>query len=811
MSGIPRKVPQKAVFGRRTLLAAAGALAGTSALGSAAYGVRIAPGARRRHNGLVAHWGFGEGRGTTTTDQVSGRADPIAYVFTDAVHKPDSDPLWGAADADAGTLSAALLFDGYSTYVTRDAPLDLGTGALTAAAWVAPSAFEWGDGGKESAVVNQQERPGNRGFSLGVGRHGRWLFGVGDGAAWHQAKVDQDAALAPGAWAHIAGTFDPAAGALRLYLNGQEVALAPVPGGARFVPAGVPLLIGRHSLPETVNGVFAVNMFAGLIDEVKISNVALSAAEVAAAYRADLGTFAGGAVPVPDLAMARSRYLGDRYRPSYHFTAPNHWMNEPHAPIEVDGRFHLFYQHNVHGPYWHNICWGHAVSEDLVHWRDLPVALRPAADSVAPDGVWSGDAVLAPDGSPALLFTAGNDAQVPNQAVGLARPADPADPDLAEWEMHPALVTRQTRDLDVGAGRKVRFGDFRDPFAWQEDGTYFQLVGSGVLADDGSAVGGTALLYISADLEDWTYAGVLMTGDVRAYPRTGQVWELPVFLPIGADFEGRQRNVLLINPAFPDGPGEYSSRFTHYWVGVWDAASRIWTPDTAEPRLLDYGDHFTGPSGFVDGSGRSLVFSIAQDRRTEQAHFDAGWAHNAGLPIEVTMRSDGDLGVRPVAETARLHDGPPLVDAAGPMSIAEANGRLGGVVGDMLHIRLTMARGIDARFGIDVLRSPGAEEYTRVFYDDGSGEFGVDRARTGNNSGLGGQLGVHAGPLPLDGGRLALEVFLDRSMVEAYAGGHKSVTTRAYSNRTDSLGLQVFGAGAIVESLQVWRMGQLAA
>ncbi|WP_159001493.1 LamG-like jellyroll fold domain-containing protein [Streptomyces sp. SBT349] len=808
MTDAQRKTARSTTLGRRAFVAVTGALVGSAAIGGVARGARIGLGTQQQ-DGLAAHWDFGEGQGTSTTDQVSGQANPIAYVFTNAVYKPSSDPLWEPQDADAGKLSAALLFDGYSTYVTREAQLELGTEALTVEAWVAPRGFEWGDAGKESAIVNKQERTANLGFSLGVGRHGRWFFGVGAGNAWYQATVEQSAVLMPGAWAHVAGTFDPAGGAVRLYLNGEEVAAAPVPPEARFAPAGVPLLIGRHNLPEIINGVFAVNMFAGLIDEVKISGQALTASDAAAAHQADLDTFAGGTIPVPDLTMERSRYDGDRYRPGYHFTAPNHWMNEPHAPIEVGGRYHLFYQHNIHGPYWHNISWGHAVSEDLVHWRDLPIALRPTAGSVAPDGVWSGDAVLDPDGNPALLFTAGNDAQTPNQAVGLARPADPDDPDLIEWEMHPTLVTQQTRDLDVGAGRQVRFGDFRDPFDWKEGDTYFQLVGSGVRTTDGASVGGTVLMYTSQDLENWTYAGPLMTGDVAAYPRTGQVWELPVFLPIGEDSEGRQRNALLINPAFPEGPAEYASRYVYYWVGTWDAQTLTWTPDTDEPRLLDYGDHFTGPSGLVDSSERSLVFTIAQDRRTEQAHFDAGWAHNAGLPVELTMRPDGDLGVRPVVEAEQLHDGEPLVEITESLGVAQANERLSGVSGDMLHVRMTMARGTTDRFGIDVLRSPGAEEYTRLFYDNGSGEFGVDRTLTGNNSGLGGQLGVHSGPLSLDGDRLVLDVFLDRSMVEAYANGHKSITTRAYSNRDDALGLRIFGDGATVESLRVWRMGEM--
>ncbi|MFF7865451.1 GH32 C-terminal domain-containing protein [Streptomyces qaidamensis] len=761
--------------------------------------------------GLAAYWDFAEGQGTATTERISQSADPISYVFNNAVYKPNSDPLWRTERQEDGVLSGALLFDGYSTWVTRAASqTQLPTDGMTVEAWVAPRAFEWGDEGKPSAIVNQQDKAARRGFSLGVGRHGVWQFGIGTGDAWYETAVPQAAALTAGKWVHIAAVFAPSEGTIGLYLNGEQVARTAIPTTARLAKADVPLLIGRHNQPAIINGTFAVNMFNGQIDEVKVHTDALTSESVRAGHKHDMQTFAGGSIPDVRMAMDRSRYDGDRYRPGYHFSAPNHWMNEPHAPIQVNGKYHLFYQHNSHGPYWHNIGWGHAVSEDLVHWRDLPVALAPTAGSVAPDGVWSGDATLDENGVPVLLFTAGNDSQRPNQATGLARPADPGDPDLVEWKMHPTLVTSQTADLDVGAGRKVRFGDFRDQDVWKEGDTWFQLVGSGVQTTSGQSVGGTALLYTSKNLTDWTYSGPLMVGDVAAHPKTGQVWELPTFLPIGKDDQGRQRRALLVNPSFPDGPAEYSSKYTYYWVGTWDAQARRWTPDTTEPKLLDYGDHFTGPSGTVDDKERSLVFSIAQDRRTERAHYDAGWAHNAGLPVQLSMRPDGDLGVSPVEEVSRLHVGEPLLNIDEPTSVADANARLADIKGDMLHIKLTLERGNADTFGLDVLRSPGDEERTRLFYDAPAGQLGVDRTRSGNNSSVDANLGIQKGPLTLSNGELSLDVFLDRSMIEAYANAHKSITTRAYPFRQDSLGLRLFGDGSVVKSMTIWKMGNLS-
>ncbi len=154
----------------------------------------------------------------------------------------------------------------------------------------------------------------------------------------------------------------------------------------------------------------------------------------------------GGACAVP-AAQAATTYQ-ELFRPQFHFTPAQNWMNDPNGLVYDNGEYHLFYQYNPFGNTWGNMSWGHAVSKDLVHWTQLPVAIPAEGDEL----IFSGSAVVDKDN------TAGFGAGAMVAIYTSARPNSQAQ-SLAYSLDHGRTWTKYAGNpvLDIGSA------EFRDP------------------------------------------------------------------------------------------------------------------------------------------------------------------------------------------------------------------------------------------------------------------------------------------------------------------------------------------------------------
>ena len=176
-------------------------------------------------------------------------------------------------------------------------------------------------------------------------------------------------------WNLVTATFDAKAGEMALYLNGEMIASRSVPKDAEIAGAArTTLVVGRNVEGQRLSAGY-LNVASGYLDEVKLWSAALSEKEIADYYRS---------VTVPaidfDGIWLQNILQGDYTRPQFHGGPYQFWMNEPHAPVYYNGMYHMFYQANMTGSYWRNICWGHLVSPDMVNWK--PIKTNEECDGV---------------------------------------------------------------------------------------------------------------------------------------------------------------------------------------------------------------------------------------------------------------------------------------------------------------------------------------------------------------------------------------------------------------------------------------------
>ncbi|MGZ3922529.1 MAG: GH32 C-terminal domain-containing protein [Flavisolibacter sp.] len=743
--------------------------------------------------GLIAYWAFDEQKGKVAFDDASKATDSIHYIFNTI--KPYNDPV-----RRKGISNEALVFDGFSNWIQRaSGGFHTPVNAISISVWVAPRAFEHGDANKLSAIVNQQDLEHKSGFALGMFRHGRWSFQVGTGEQMIEVWDEND--LIPRRqWSYLVGTYEASTGTASLYLNGKIISQKSLFRKLPIKPADQPLIIGKHNQAERLNArsPIELNMYNGFMDDLKIFDRALSKTEIETSYQSYLKPY-GNKIPLiayNEIKIDRAQYKDDPNRPQYHAIPPGNWMNEPHAPIYYNGKYHLTYQHNPTGPYWHQIHWGHWASDDLVHWYDVPEAIFPANDSVSPDGIWSGSATLGPDGVPVYFYTFGNWSKVKNQGVALAFPKDPKDPNLSEW-------VKDTKPLIVQGDSQGLIGEFRDPFAWKdkEDNKWYLLVGSGI-----QDKGGTAWFYESDDFKNWKLRGPFYLCNYEKYPFLGSIWELPVFLPIGKYENGETKYVMIVSPK-----GLKQNVEVYYWLGRFDKKNGKFVPDDEEPQYWDYGIRtFIGPSGMVDPkTGRVLIFTITAGGN------GPGWSGNASFPTHIFLNSEGKLGVKPIEELQSLRKKELLT--LSNKTLKEANEELKNVQGDMLEIILDLESTAD-KYGIKIRQSPDNQEETILLYDAVNKKLKADLSKTSlRTSGFRGPRDPLSGTdkradliqhFDLKGESLKLHIFIDKALVQAYANDLKTITTWAYPTLETSKGLQIWadGGDAKVKSMQVWEM-----
>ncbi len=494
-------------------------------------------------------------------------------------------------------------------------------------------------------------------------------------------------------------------------------------------------------------------------------------------------------------ANSRKALADDPFRPYYHFVNPEGRLNDPNGLCYWQGRWHLFYQaYPPEDPRQH---WGHAVSDDLLNWRDLPVAIYPVPE----DKCFSGSTLVEEDRVIAAYHGIGRGTMI----------AVSSDPLLLNWEKITGdAVIKLKKEDDPDLPYEVF-----DPSIWKE-GDYYYLLTAGQHKNgpDGKVMR-EQFLHRSKDLANWDYLHPFLENDF--YGQVGDDGACPYFWPIGT--EEQNKNIML--------------HFSHmsggkYLLGDYDTKRQKFV-------VTDGGDFNHGsvspggvhaPSACPDPRNPGAVVGLFNMNPGIKTPDFNHWNQVMSLPRRWTLSEEGKLEVIPTGNYKSLRGEQERITGVALPKNEEVV--FENIHGKAMELNLKIGPKTAQILELNVLRSPDEEEFTRILVHPRAGykvKDGVRRDR--------GQRVFSHGTLTIDTSRSSilpevlarppevapylldnedktvnLRVFIDRSIVEVFINGVQCAAVRVYPGREDSTGvsLRAIGGEANLIHLNAWQM-----
>ena len=505
---------------------------------------------------------------------------------------------------------------------------------------------------------------------------------------------------------------------------------------------------------------------------------------------------------------SRKKQLQDPHHPIYHFTSPENKLNDPNGLSFWKGNWHLFYQaYPPEDPRQH---WGHAISKDLIHWKDLPIAIYPNPEYQ----VFSGSALVEEERVIAIY----HGTRLGNMV------ATSSDPLLLNWEKvtEGATIPIHKTEGDRWQHAKDLPYTIFDPAIWKKEGVYYALSGSVEYDKKLGQLLPQTYLFRSNNLESWEFMHPSIEGD--RFTEIGDDNACPYFWPIGDKY------MLSF----------YShTRGGQYYLGEYDKKEDKFF--ATSHGKFNFGA--SGPSGMhapsvtpspdVDG-GLISIWNMNPGKINGWNQTKGGNVQIMSLPRLLTLSKNNsvlnynNLNQEPAGNIESLRYNKKTIDrmiipANKEIILNEVNGNAIEIVAEINPLNSQM-------FEINVLRSENKEEFTKIaFFKNRGTRLTTSRFYNGPYRGL---KRVYNSVLTIDtsyssilrnvksrppesapmvleeGENLKLRIFIDKSVVEVFANGKQVVATRVFPGKDDSLGVSIRSQGDQSEliSLESYQM-----
>ena len=486
------------------------------------------------------------------------------------------------------------------------------------------------------------------------------------------------------------------------------------------------------------------------------------------------------------------------YRTAYHYQPPSGYCGDP-LSFCWNGEYHIFPNHiectrKDWNPWLYGGGdWGHIVSNDLVHWRQLPDALVTTPGGVDSDGCWSGSIVEDNEVFHILYTGLHKNTPISHPKEGATFTQNHAtSTDMIHWVKDPRNPILSSPPKGYGEN-KFPGTFFHDPFVWKEADSWYMIVDT----YDAAVPIDRMLLYRSNNLIDWEFLHSLFENEGKIHS------PLPDFFPLDG------KHVLLINGLRKEGDSYSFGYYNHWYVGQF--RDHRFYPETEGE--LD-GGYLHAVRTCYDHRKRRLLWGMVREGRPREEVLKENWAQAMSLPRVLSLSDDGQLLVEPVPELETLrvrHKHVEKFDYRPTHKIADHGVQiLESIKGDCLEIVARLRPLTAQQFGLAVCCAPDMSEYTTITLDCTNGTL-----KTCNYSSPAGGEVVMDGVFnkapwsPEKNDEVELHVYVDHSVIEIFVGeGRTSLTWRVYPTHPESNHLGVFAMQGEVEvtSLEVWEM-----
>ncbi len=441
----------------------------------------------------------------------------------------------------------------------------------------------------------------------------------------------------------------------------------------------------------------------------------------------------------------------EQHRPQFHFTPEANWMNDPNGMFYYEGKHHLFYQYFPDSTVWGPMHWGHAQSEDLVHWEHLPIGLYP--DSIG--CIFSGGAVVDNNNTSKL----GTTEKPPIVAtfthhdfVGEKAKTNDFQKQSIAYSLDGGYKWTKYKDNPVIPNTE-KIKDFRDPkVVWHEDSQKWILV---LAAYD------RVKFYSSPNLTDWEFlSDFAIKGDKR-------LWECPDLFPMKVEGANEKKWVLIVSIQ-KEAPNEGTA--TSYFVGEFDG--KAFKCDIKNQKWLDWGtdnyafvtwNNIPKDDGRILGIGWMSNWQYAQIVPTEK------WRSAMTMTRELKLLNiNGDYQIysTPVKEFQKLRG---KSTAFGQMDIKEEKVLQGSFVPSQAEFdfSVNLKKTTAATFGIKFKNDVG--EYFVIKFNKKNGKMYVDRTKSNSNKfSEDFYKKIHSAPINFNQEELKIRLFMDAASAEIF-------------------------------------------